>query len=58
MECLISVLCYKETILQKNYRKMTISWSFFYFSFVKFHGKKIGKQNMVVLYLNMCNEGL
>ena len=29
--------CYKGTILQKNYRKMTIIWSFFINSFVKFH---------------------
>ena len=33
--------CYKGTILQKNYRKMTISWAFSYNSFVKLHGKKI-----------------
>ena len=38
----ISELCYKGTILQKNYRKMTILWSFSYNSFVKFCGKKIG----------------
>ena len=33
----ISELFYKGTILQKNYRKMTIKWSFSYNSFVKFH---------------------
>ena len=33
--------CLKRTTLQKNYRTMTISWSFFYNSFVKLHGKKI-----------------
>ena len=32
---------YKGTILQRNYRKMTISWSLFYNFFVKFHGKNI-----------------
>ena len=37
----ISEPCYKETILQKNYRKMTIIWSFSYNSIVKFHGKTI-----------------
>ena len=40
MDCVISELCYKETILQRNYRKMTIKWSFSYNSFVKFHGTK------------------
>ena len=34
----ISKLCYKGTNLQRNYRKMTIKWSFSYNSFVKFHG--------------------
>ena len=33
--------CYKGTILQRNYRKICISWSLFYNSFVKFHGKNI-----------------
>ena len=37
----ISESCYKGTILLRNNRKMTISWSFSYNSFVKFHGKKI-----------------
>ena len=32
---------YKETILQRNDRKMTISWSVSYNFFVKFNGKKI-----------------
>ena len=44
MGCVISDLCYKGTILQKNCRKMTrkmtILWSFSYQSFVKFHSKK------------------
>ena len=37
--------CYKGTVLQRNYRTMTISWSFHFpihfNSFVKFHGKNI-----------------
>ena len=40
----------KGTILQRNYRKMTIPWSFFYNSFVKFHGKINWSHNMTVLY--------
>ena len=48
----ISEPCYKGSILQRNYRKMTsISWSFSYNSFVKFHVKKIWS-HMIVLYLN------
>ena len=46
----ISELCYRGTVLQRNYRKMNILWSFFYNSFVKFHGKKIG----TALYPNPC----
>ena len=45
---------YKGIILQRNYKKMTISWSSSYNSFVKFHGKKFGSQNMTVLYPNPC----
>ena len=42
-------------ILQRNYKKMTIlPWSFSYNSFVKFHGKKFGSQNMAVLYPIPC----
>ena len=53
MDCVISETCYKGTILQKKYRKMTILWSFSYNSFVKLkcsssynsfvklHGKRI-----------------
>ena len=41
MDNVISELCYKGTILQRIYRKMTISLSFSYNSFVKVHGKKI-----------------
>ena len=39
IECVISESYYKGTILQMNYRKMTISWSFSYDAFVKFYGK-------------------
>ena len=35
---------------------MTILWLFSYTSFVKFHGKKIGRQNMILLFLNPCNN--
>ena len=34
--------CYKGTNLQRNYRKMTIIWSFSYKFFIKFHGKTLG----------------
>ena len=37
MGCVISEPCFKATIFQRNYRK--ISWSFFY-NFFKFHSKK------------------
>ena len=43
MDCAISELCYrhdKGTILQKNYLKMTILWSFSNNYFVKLHGQK------------------
>ena len=45
---------YKGTILQRIYRKMTILWSFSYNSLVKFHGKKIRRQIMTVLYTDLC----
>ena len=54
MNPFISELCYKGTILQRNYRKMTIKWSFSLNSFVKFHCKKFGSHNMTVLYPNLC----
>ena len=31
---------HKGTILQRNYRKITILWSFFFNSLSKFHGQK------------------
>ena len=36
MDTVISELCYRGKILQRNYKKMTILWSFSYTSFVKF----------------------
>ena len=41
MEHVTHELCYIVTILHRNYRKMTISWSFSNNSFVKFHDKII-----------------
>ena len=38
MDSVLSESCYKGTLLQRNYRKMTNSWSFSYNSFVKFNG--------------------
>ena len=49
--------CYKGTILQRNYRNLTIKvkrLSFSYNSFVKFHGKKFGSHNMIMLCPNLC----
>ena len=46
MDLVISEPCYKGTILQRNYRKMTIIWSFSYNSFVKFHVKKNENHSM------------
>ena len=54
MDHVLSELCYKWTILQRTNRKMTILWSFSYKSFVKFYGKKLGSNNMIVLYPNTC----
>ena len=34
-------LCYKEIIIQRNYKKMTIIWSFSYNFFVKFQARNI-----------------
>ena len=42
MDCVIGELCYKGTILLRNYRKMIILWSFAYNAFIKFHGKLLG----------------
>ena len=51
MEHVIREPCYKGTVLQRNYRKITISWSFFYNFFVKFNGKKkFGSHIMTVIF--------
>ena len=55
MDSFISELCYKGKILQRNYRKMTSSWSFSYNSIVIFHDKNIWEpQRVTVLYQNLC----
>ena len=41
MDCVLSKSCYKGTILQRNYRKITILWSFSYNFYVKLHVKKL-----------------
>ena len=54
MNRVISESCYDGTILQRNYRKMTISWSFSYNSFVKFYGQKIWKPPHDSVISNLC----
>ena len=50
----ISGWCYKWTILQRNYAKMTISW---FISFLHSMVKKMGvAHNMNMLYLNQCYD--
>ena len=44
---------HEGTILQKNYRKMTIQWSFSYNSFVKIHGNIFVSHKMTMLYPNL-----
>ena len=46
--------CYNGTILQRNYRIITILWSFSNYSYVKFYGKKFESHIMTVLYLVLC----
>ena len=59
MDQVISELFYNGAIIQRNYRKMTILWSFSYYSFVKFHSKKFGSHTTTVFYPNPCyNEVL
>ena len=50
----LSESCYKGTILQRHYRKMTIKWSFSYNSFVNSMIKKFGSHIMIMLYPNLC----
>ena len=58
MDSVMSESYYKGTILQRNYRKMTILWSFSYNSFIKFHGKKFGSHSMAVSYPRCVLKGL
>ena len=51
MNCVVSEPCYKWTILQRNYRKMTILWSFSYNSYVIFYGKKLGATTWMCYFL-------
>ena len=39
MNRVVSELCYKGTLLQRNYWKISSLWSFYYNSFVKFHSE-------------------
>ena len=48
IDCVISKSCHKVIILQRNYRKMTMKWSFSYKLFVKFLDKKIGSHHMIM----------
>ena len=50
MDLIITELCYKGIILQKNYRKVTILRPFSYNSFEKFHGNKFGSHSITMLY--------
>ena len=54
MDCFICESCYKGTILQRNYRTMTILWSFSYNSFVKFHGTKTWEPHHDSVISNLC----
>ena len=49
MDCYTWIMLYKGTILQNNYRKMTISWSFSYNSFVKFSKKVRSCKHLLVI---------
>ena len=53
LDLVINESYYKGTIIQRNYRKTNMTWSFSYNSFVKFHGKKNGRHIMAVLYPNL-----
>ena len=53
MVIVLSDLCHEGTILQRNYRKMTILWSFSFNSFVKFHGKK-NREHYNISTVNPC----
>ena len=59
MDHVISELCYKETILQSNYRKVTIIWYFlignFFEKFQVENSQKSESHNMLMLYPNACD---
>ena len=57
MGSVVNESSYKDTILQSNYRKMTIKWSFTYSSFVKFHGKKWEPQYPNLRFKEVCYKG-
>ena len=44
----LGIFLYRDNFT-KEYKKMTISWSFSYNSFVKFHGKKIWEPHDIVI---------
>ena len=41
IDSVVSEPRYKWTILQRNYRKMTVEWNFSNYSFIKFHCEEI-----------------
>ena len=57
MDHVISEPCYKETILQRNYRKITIKWPFSCNFLCKIQWQKYGSHNMTFLYNKVCNKG-
>ena len=58
MNRVLSELCYKGTISQRNYRKILIKWSFACTSLLKVAGKMFGNHSMTRLYLNLCYNGV
>ena len=64
MDYVLNESCYKGTILQNNYRKMTCNGHFpLNNSFVKLHFKFLGSHNMTLLYQNLffseaCYKGI
>ena len=54
MEHIINELIYNGTIKQRNYRKITISWSFSYNFFAKFHDKKKMGATLCLCYIKIC----
>ena len=49
MDCAYSQLVIEGQFCKRNYRKMTISWSFSYNSFVKSHGEKWDAQHVCAM---------